>query len=194
MLTVSCFILTILFNYQNISIQYLGFVRAVHMLGYVGTGFLVRRLAEHIHTKQEYDKKFVSVVSLLIFIAFCFAAGILNDGNNISVLKCDYNNIFTYIPLAIIGSVSFIYMFSAFPANKIVEVISADTIFIMSSHYFILLVFKHFFKQSFFNRLLGGLICALILSAFCIMYNYICSKYKLTQIINIGKKFGLFVR
>lgn len=191
-LTTLCFLITVLLYTHHLAIDFLGIDKAIHMLGYMGVGFLTRGIVDRVVNTQHHPSvKTVSLLSLLIFIGFCLVAGILNDNNNISIMKCDYNNILTYIPLAIIGSLSFLFLFVALPANKTVETIAKDTVFIMSVHYFLLVGFRHIVVWTMCTCLLAAFLSVLILTVFCVVFRNICRRLQSPELIKLAECFGL---
>ena len=136
------------------------------------------------------QRRFIAVIFFIIFMCFSVIAGIINVGNNISILYTDYNNIMLFILLAIIGSISFIFIFIVFPTNKTIDTISYNTLFIMSTHYFFLQIWSRLST----NYYLGAFLCCVIYCFIVLFYKYIVTKYKCNKLILIGEKLGLFAK
>lgn len=164
------------------------------MLGYICIGFLVRNIYESQKAKKELNKNLISMVSFFTFILFCIMSGIINTGDNISILNADYNNILTYIPLAIVGSISFIFIFISFKNRSSVEFLSKNTIFFMAIHYYYLYEWmKVSIKGNMFNFAVG-LLVAITISLFCFMYRYIVNAYDMRKLEKCMNHLGLYAK
>lgn len=84
-----------------------------------------------------------TTVSGILFIAMCEITWIYNYQDNISMLYCDYNNMVTYVLIAVLMVVLIIYTCGAFPAREGIRLISNNTLFIMSSHLFVRVAVRH---------------------------------------------------
>lgn len=83
-----------------------------------------------------------SIAYIIGIIAMCALAWTVNFENNISMLNCDYNNIYIYVLFACIMTVLIICICGLFHANHMVELVSKNTLFIMSTHLFFRLVMQ----------------------------------------------------
>lgn len=169
---VLCFACEIICDIAGLRFVPLGFNKAIMMLGYICIGYLLRRVFELLECAEYQSKRKVlaSVISLVVFACFFAAAAIINRGNNLSVLTCDFNNIFVYIPLSIVGSCSFIMMFLAQKHSDIIETISNSTIFIMGAHYFLLYIWRKVAPDRLPFDLIGSALTLIIMVALCLCF------------------------
>lgn len=154
MLGTLSFALVCILDYFQIKECVLGYNKILLFSGYICIGFLLKKASQTFDTGT-YDSK-VAVLSAVIFLVACVISGYINLGDNISFLDSDYNNIFVFLPLSIAASVSFLFSFSGPSTNKMVDLLSKNSVFIMSSHYFILIVWKNLFPSNFLMDIQGG--------------------------------------
>ena len=160
----------------------LGLDKVIIMLTYLCVGFLLKAI----------KNKNISLVSTLIFVVFFLVSGFISVGDNISVLYRDYNNIAVYIPLAVVGTVSFVGMLTSAKPMKMVTFISQNTIFYMGTHYFLLRFWEMLFDHDFISDLVGGSISFILITLVCLLHSKLCKKFKLKYLESFGKLFGLY--
>ena len=153
----------------QINIEFLGLGKTLTMLGFLALGFILRSTYEKRLSKAKNST--LSVIGIFTFIIFFLIAGFFNNGNNISILLEDYNNIFLFIPLAILGSVSFVLMFMNAKESKIISFFAKNTIPFMAGHYFFRLYWFDFYERTLLYNLLGGILSILIIGAILLILN-----------------------
>lgn len=185
----SMFFFTFLFDYFHIISMFLGINLLAHMFGYTCVGVIIRALYEKIKDFKIKTRNILSYFSMFFFFLCCLISGIVNNGNNISVYTADFNNILFYIPFAILLCIFFIFSFFSMKSSFFIKILSENTIFIMCSHYFILLIYKSFF--SFLSPFLVGCFvsCIYIFSFKILSKKAICNKY----LLNLCNTFQIFI-
>ncbi len=203
-LTVVCIALTIRIQKVPYPIPRFGLDKAIQMCGYMGVGFLARcvyNLREEPRTLR--SSLYVTLTSSLIFLMFCTISHLANGTNRISILYCDFNDILWFIPLAIIGSLSFLFLFEALPRLWIVDTIADNTLFIMGLHYIFLQLWKTEVLPTVTDTLrwqwLGGILCCLTFILLVVAYRLLCNLLRRDRfrksgnyIAMVGEYFGLF--
>ncbi len=202
--TFVCFAVTIWLQKTGHSIERFGLDKALHMGGYMGVGFLARRLYNlRGGTRTLRSSLCVSLTSLLIFLMFCTIAHQAFGTDRISILFCDYNDILRFVPLALIGSLSFLFMLEALPRLWLVDTIAANTLFIMGLHYIFLNLWQTEVlptaENALAGRWLGGILCCVFFILLVSAYRHICNRLRDARfraagrpIAAIGECLGLF--
>lgn len=152
------FFFTFLFDYFNIKSTPFAVNLLVHMFGYACIGVSIRTIYDKFSRFKNETKKIFSILCTIVFFFGCFMSASVNKANNISVYTADFNFLLFYIPFAILLSVSFLFLFLRMKPNSFIKLLSKNTIFIMCSHYFILLIYKNVFpfSSSFLVSFLAG--------------------------------------
>lgn len=185
-------IVTIIIDINNFDLYYFGLDRIIHMLGYMCIGYLLRNIYERYC--KLLRNKITSVISTLMFLVFSIISALVNSGNNISILSADYNNILIYIPLAIIGSISFIFIFVHFKKNTFFEFLSKNTVFYMGMHYYFLNKWIEISPNNNLINFIVGLSIALIISLFCVLHRYIINTYSYERLEKYSHYIGLYAK
>lgn len=168
-LTVVCFGAAVLCDRMGMTKVPFGFNKSVMMLGYVCIGYLLRRFFEQKGIGQYTREKKVksAAVCLAVFIVFFVVAAVLNRGDNISVMSCDFNNILLYIPLSVIGSCAFLMIFLPAKHSRFISLVSSSTIFLMGSHYFLRFWWRNTMPDTMAFDVLGGILATALLIGLC---------------------------
>lgn len=190
--------ITALFSFAITAVLYIngkillffGIDKALHMLGYTCIGHILRKIYD-MPVRYRLKPQKISLYSFFAFFIFIVLSIAVNKEDNISVLACDFNNILLYIPLAVLGSASFMFMFYGLKELNTIKIISKDTAFIMSSHCFLLSAWSSHFEITYPLGALIGLITFIALSYLCFLINYLINRYNLTFLKKIAGCFGI---
>lgn len=141
-------------NEKNLTVfgheNFLGISNIMLLFGFVALGYSLAGLIGELMTLREkrYKNPFL-YFSLFAFALGIMAAGHLNSTTNlkkypagfnpISVMNGDYNNDLTFLLLAIWLTVTFTVAMGLLPKFKPVQMLSASTFFVMSTHYVVFL-------------------------------------------------------
>ena len=174
-LALLCFAVAAVCDYLAITEVPFGLNKSVMMLGYVCIGYLLRRVFDRkqIMNRTDAEKKKLAVVSLVVFTLFFVVAAVVNRGDNISVMSCDFNNIGLYIPLSIVGSCTFLLLFLPLKQNRWASLISSSTLFLMGSHYFLRFWWRNTMPETLLLDILGGTLAIVILVGICAFWNHL---------------------
>lgn len=118
---------------RNINFMLFGLNKCAMMLGFQFLGSGIRLL---------YQKQPQSIIKYhrLGFLLF-WGAGILscmiNKGDNLSIMNADFNNVYAFVILSSIMSISFFWSCMALPRVNLVSLLSQNTIPLMCAHYFL---------------------------------------------------------
>lgn len=174
------FAVAILFDQLGVTWFFLGLNKAILFTGYMCVGFLLKHILTKISTPPRHASR-ISILSVVLFAIFGALAIAVNWRNNISVMSCDYNNIFFYIPISIILSISFILAFYALKPSSLARLFASNTIFIMASHYILRYVWLQYVPTKFLLTLAGGLAAILVYLILLSLLSMAASKQGLSK-------------
>lgn len=130
---VLCFICSSVFYMRDISLAFLGIDKGILMLGFVLLGYCAGNSIQ-----KACEKAHLVIFAPVLWLLTLILSTYINQGDNISIMNVDYNNILFYIPAACILTVGFVIGCALLPRWRMFELLSRNTLFIMSSHYYIL--------------------------------------------------------
>ena len=120
------------FGYQNfLGAKNLVLLFAFYCLGFSSTPII----SKIIHFNPNAKKNVFIYASITIFFICCAVSIHFNNNDPITLLYGDYNDTIRFVILAIIMSVTFILSCAILPQNNVMALLSANSLFIMSSHY-----------------------------------------------------------
>ena len=141
-------------NEKNLTVfgheNFLGISNIMLLFGFVALGYALKGMIEELISLREkrYKNPFL-YTSFFFFLLGIMAAAHLNSTTNvkkypagfnpISVMNGDYNNDLTFLLLAIWLTVTFTVSMGLLPKFKPIEMLSASTFFVMSTHYVVML-------------------------------------------------------
>lgn len=121
-----------LFSFTN----FLSAKNLILLFGFYCLGFASAPIITKLICIKDNARKNVFIyASILIFAVSCGVSAYFNTNDAITLLYDDYNNPIRFVILAIILSISFVVSCAILPRCNISELLSANTLFIMSSHY-----------------------------------------------------------
>ena len=131
--TINAFGFTNIFSAHNVLL----------LFGFFACGFCLSGAIKHLTTRKENPRKnYVLYIALGVFIFSLIVSALVNRDESrpggyygLSVLNLSYNNIFVYIPLALVIVSSLTLALALLPSFKIARMMSQSSFFIMSAHY-----------------------------------------------------------
>lgn len=140
--TVNLFGYTNIFNMHNVFL----------LLGFFCLGYILKDIIEFIASKKDNPRKnYFLYIALAVFVLSIIVCALANKDPSrpagyygMSVLNLQYNNIWTYIPIAIAILTSLTLTLALLPSNQVIRMLSQSSFFIMATHYL-------FFRSPFYS-------------------------------------------
>jgi hypothetical protein len=125
----------LIYQIRPLILMYFGIDRALFLSIFYLFGFYLKQI--------QFIKllKLSKIFWLIILLINSAISLICNWNNNISVYYFDLNNYFIFVFTSIVGSICLIALFQNIVMNKYIKSISKHSIFILGTHYMILLVY-----------------------------------------------------
>lgn len=154
------FIMAVLFDYYGVQNCILGINKCCVLLIFYTIGFILKKF--YSKNERYITNNKTALICLIVFLISSITYTIVNKNNNISINMNDYNNIVYFIISATIESVAFIGMFCNMKPFKVVELISKNTLFIMSTHLFFRMLMRQIVLDTSIIYIISGFVICII--------------------------------
>lgn len=190
-LGIACIISTVLIDKNDLyAFRIFGINKCLCMLPFICLGYVVRqyRLIDAVIGTRAQNSRAAFMGAL--FLGLLLSAGAINNGDNISILGNDYNNVLLFFPFAMALSFSFVAMFFTLKPGYLVRLVSSNTIFYMGTHLFFRFAYKRIFQTDTLIYTLYGACVFAVYVMFFVLYSQVVSRHK--KLAGFGECFGLF--
>ncbi|HIR75102.1 TPA: acyltransferase family protein [Candidatus Ventrenecus avicola] len=177
-----------IFFFYNDTLRYFGLNKCILLYNYCCLGYLLK----NVFTKVSLHKNNkTAIISFILFILTLIVYGTINQGNPISINGNDINNIIVYILFSAAECILFLLALSCTKENRLIKIISNNTLFIMCTHLFFRICLRKILNVSSLIYQLSGIFVFIfeILIVLCIAKCFKSNKINLKFLgLNIDKE------
>lgn len=180
------FTLVTIFMFYNSSLYIFGINKVFLLYTYVYLGYHLKKSIMWLYNSK---KRLLYISSLVFFIIIIVIYGLINKENSTSINLNDINNPQIYLIFSTLECFLLTIFCMSFEENKMIDLISKNTLFIMSTHlFFRLIAYKLNFNS------IALVIYGIFIFVLEVFFLNICSNIKSQKIKRIASNFGILLK